>query len=666
MPKKKKILYHSDFSLLKTGFGKAARLILTHLYKTGKYDIVHFCCGLSKDHQEFSRLPWKSIGALPTTIVNERDPKVGQMAAYGAFSIDRVMKEEKPDIYIGVQDIWGCDFAIEKPWFVPENMAIWTTLDSLPILPSAVEAASKTKNFWCWSDFATKSLHEIGHKHVKTLRGPLNTSDFHKLDEQTNGYYRKLFSIPEEAFVVGFVFRNQLRKSVPNLLEGYKKFLDANPEAKEKGSKLLLHTNFSEGWGIHKLADEYGLDKNDILTTYICSKCNSFGVHPFKGQSLKCPHCESEKSYSTTGIQQGVTESQLNQVYNLMDVYCHPFTSGGQEIPIQEAKLAELVTLVTNYSCGEDNCVEGSGSLSLEWSEYREHGTEFIKASTDATSIAYRLRQVYNMRQEERVKMGEQAREWVKEHFATEVVGKQIEEFIDSAPSMKMEAYDKKTKYNAEAEIDEELEDGPWLISMYKLILGTKVDENDSGYKYWMQEIGKGIKREDIQKYFREVARKEGNYGGAPGQTTATGGESHDLSDVIDDEHKDCKRICFCIPESVGDVYMCTSLFKSIKEQYPDYKLYVATHAHFKCIIDGNPYVDKVIEWVPQMENIHYLEGWGNRHPQHAKSYNGMSNHKGWFDVALLPYIHTQRLSNYTHNGLDKIAFDIHYDKGDN
>ena len=39
-----------------------------------------------------------------------------------------------------------------------------------------------------------------------------------------------------------------------------------------------------------------------------------------------------------------------------MDVYCHPFTSGGMEIPIFEAKLTELVTLVTNYSCGEDSC----------------------------------------------------------------------------------------------------------------------------------------------------------------------------------------------------------------------------------------------------------------------------------------------------------------------
>ena len=63
-----------------------------------------------------------------------------------------------------------------------------------------------------------------------------------------------------------------------------------------------------------------------------------------------------------------------------MDVYCHPFTSGGQEIPIQEAKLTELITLVTNYSCGEDSCNPESGGIPLEWSEYREPGTQFIKA----------------------------------------------------------------------------------------------------------------------------------------------------------------------------------------------------------------------------------------------------------------------------------------------
>jgi len=45
-----------------------------------------------------------------------------------------------------------------------------------------------------------------------------------------------------------------------------------------------------------------------------------------------------------------------------------------------EAKLTELITLVTNYSCGEDCCSEDSAGLALEWAEYREPGTQFIKS----------------------------------------------------------------------------------------------------------------------------------------------------------------------------------------------------------------------------------------------------------------------------------------------
>ena len=85
-----------------------------------------------------------------------------------------------------------------------------------------------------------------------------------------------------------------------------------------------------------------------------------------------------------------------------MDVYCHPFTSGGQEIPIQEAKLTELITLVTDYSCGEESCEEGSESIPLKWSEYREPQTEFKKASTCPISIATEINNVYEMSISER------------------------------------------------------------------------------------------------------------------------------------------------------------------------------------------------------------------------------------------------------------------------
>ena len=226
MPRKKKILYQSDYSLAKTGFGRNAKAILSYLYKTGKYDIVHYCCGMNWSNPQLQRTPWKSFGCLPDGQQEiqdlNRDPAIARAANYGAHFLDKIIKQEKPDIYIAVQDIWGVDFSVGKPWFDKINSIIWTTLDSLPILPSAVEKAPSVKNYWIWSNFATKAMHELGHKHIKTVHGAVEDSCFYKLPSDHRKDLRNRFNIPEDAFVVGFVFRNQLRKSVPNLLEGYK------------------------------------------------------------------------------------------------------------------------------------------------------------------------------------------------------------------------------------------------------------------------------------------------------------------------------------------------------------------------------------------------------------------------------------------------------------
>ena len=225
---KKKILYQSDSALAKTGFGRNTKALLSYLYKTGKYEIVSYCCGNSYSAEPLKRTPWRSIGTLPDsqselTELN-KDAGKARMASYGAYLIDKVVKEEKPDVYIAVQDIWGVAFGVDKPWFNEVNSVIWTTLDSLPILPSAVEKAGKIKNYWIWSNFATAALHDKGHTHAKTVHGCLDTKNFYRLDDEKRKELRANNNIAEDTYIVGFVFRNQLRKSVPNLLEGFKKF----------------------------------------------------------------------------------------------------------------------------------------------------------------------------------------------------------------------------------------------------------------------------------------------------------------------------------------------------------------------------------------------------------------------------------------------------------
>ena len=101
------------------------------------------------------------------------------------------------------------------------------------------------------------------------------------------------------------------------------------------------------------------------------------------------------------------------------------------------------------------------------------------------------------------------------------------------------------------------------------------------------------------------------------------------------------------MPESIGDVYLSTSLFKSFKDMYPDYELYVATKPEYFRILDGNPYIKKVIPYLPNMENEMEMIGAGKE--------------KGYVDICMLPFIQTQRMLNYLSER--KIDFDTKYEQ---
>jgi glycosyltransferase involved in cell wall biosynthesis len=579
--KKKKVLFHSDFSLSKTGFGRNARAVLSYLYSTDKYDIISISAGVSENHPELTRTPWKSIGVVPDKEGSskrdyESSPEKKRMYAYGAFSVDKIVEEERPDVYIGTQDFWGVDYSINKGWFSKVSSAIWTTLDSLPLLPKAIESASKIKNYWIWADFATKQMHKLGHKHVKTLRGCVDTKYFFPLEENSKKLLRLKHEIDENDFIIGFVFRNQLRKTVPKLLSGFKIFKDKNPSV---SAKLLLHTGWHEGWNITKLCQERGVDLKDVLTTYICKTCGHYKVRPFSGPELECPFCSRKGSFVTTGTNIGIKEHQLNEVYNLMNVYCHPFTSGGQEIPIQEAKLAGLLTLVTNYSCGEDMCVPEAQSLPLEWDEYSEFGTEFIKASTREKSIADNLQKVLDMPPKERKRMARLGRQWTIDNFSVSVICKKIEKFIDSSPFLEENvSLDAKVKVNPNAKIPEIRDNLDWVKRLYSDILSKKVDEKDEGVRHWIQKLNVGMARQTIENYFRSVAQKEIN------SATSTKKESiFSDSEVLPEN-----RILVKIDSSEDNIFLSTKIIAGIKKKYPEKEIIVHTNVKAAPILIGN------------------------------------------------------------------------------
>jgi len=632
MISKKTILIHSNFCKAFTGFGKNKKNILRYLFSTGKYNIVEAANGIGFEDPITKTVPWECYGTLPSPqVFHSLNQEQQRAAGYGGMVIDDIVKKVKPDVYIGIEDIWAFNEFNKKPWWNKINCMVWTTLDSLPILQQAIDFAPKIKNYFVWASFAEKAFNQIGYNHIKTLRGSLDIKNFFRFSDEQRLSLREKNNIEKDSFIIGFVFRNQLRKSVPNILDGFKKFKNENPQVK---AKLLLHTHWSEGWNIPEFLKEKNIDSNDILTTYFCSKCNSYEVRPFTGQEQNCKKCNSAKSVNTTNVSQGVSEKQLNEVYNLMDLYCHPFTSGGQEIPIQEAKLTELITLVTDYSCGEDNCSIESGGIPLKWSEYREPGTQFIKASTDADSICSEINYVYKMDKNHKREIEKISRQWVIDNFSIEVIGKQLEDIIDNMPNIDYNFENKPIVFNENHNPKENMNADEFVIDLHKNFVNDDVDSNSSSFKFWMNKIqNREINGDQMIDHFRNIAKD-----------LNAKNVKIDFGSLFDSKDEG-KRIAVIIPQSDTDVLLINSLMKNLKKQYPQYNIYIFTRPEYFNFIEDNPYIYKCMEYSESLENILILEGGGD--------------HKGFFEMAFYPHTTTQKNICYLHNGVNKHQFSL-------
>ena len=552
-------------SRMVTGFGKNMKNILMRLHQDPRFEVVEAANGAYFGSD--LKTPWKSYGTMPRdpSILAkiQADPMREQAAGYGFYCIDEIIEKEKPDVFIGIEDIWAFREFENKTWWNKIPKIIWTTIDSVPLLPECKSLYDKTDKFLVWASFAEQEMKKLGCGKVETLHGAIDLSNFKPLSNRKE--IRAKHGITDE-FVVGFVFKNQLRKSVPNLLEGFKRF----KERSGAKAKLILHTDWSEtqrGWDIGRFLEEKAIDKKDVLATYVCHSCHAYCVHPYIGEAQGCVSCGNAKSLHTKTSGFGVSEEQLNEIYNVMDVYCHPFTSGGQELPIQEAKAAGLITLVTSYSCGTDSCYALQGGLPLNWSEYREPSTQFIKATTCPESICENLEYIYSG-SADKTKILENGQKCLKEKFDLDKIASRLKEIITE------------------------------------------------------------VKANFIPNIFES----------APVQRQQT------FDDFLDKEDEG-KRLAIVIPQSEEDVFLVNSLLTNIKSTYPNYNIYFITKPEYFELVEDHPAVHRMIPYQDGVDNLHLLEGKGE--------------HKGYFEIAFLPHVTTQKHFSYHHNGKDKIQFKL-------
>lgn len=639
--RKKRVLFLSDYAGAFTGFGKNCKLLLSYLYKTGKYDILNAAQGTPKDGGHTKKFPWKTIGVLPNDPQKiqqiNQDPNLARMAAYGSLEITSIVKDFKPDVIFSVNDTWGSQFVINEPFFEKIPTVCWNTFDSLPLLPDTIENGKKIKEYWTWSDFARKELHNHGHLHVKNQYPLVNTKNFYKLSETKINEIKAKFGIPQNSFIIGFVFRNQLRKLINTQIEAYALFKKHNPEI--KNTFLYTHTHYGEGWDIHRLCQQYGVDPREVLCTYICKETRQYFIAPFHGQDIENP-VTKRKTLITVNVGIGVSDEQLNEIYNIFSIYSHPATSGACELPCVEAALTEKIITTAGYSFGEDIIENNKGSIPMKFTFYTEHGTQFLKSQPSPYELSKIFKKVYEMKPQQKRQMEIDSRNWAIENYSIDINGKKIEEFIDKQPLLNEENFNfesQKNHPNPSAIIENNQDNKLWIKSLYKNILDMDVSDQDEGLNHWLQKIEQNVPKNQIENYFRQVASQE---------LSKQDQKKIELKDLFKD-FPNHKKILIIQPESIGDIFILTSIFQSIRDRYPEnkYKIFLATKPEYRDLIDGNPYIDKWIPYHQIMDNAILMEG-------------GMGQ-EGICDIVYHPYFSTQRLLSYMHNGEDKIDLDL-------
>lgn len=639
---KHRILLHTNPTHLRTGLAENARTLLKYLWSCGKYEIAHYCSQVSETDPNLNLTPWKSYGALPSDprIIHElnQDPGKARNVAYGSWNIDKVIKDFKPTIYIGSDDPWGypkSDYQ-DKSWWKQINSVLHITLDSLPILEQAFEQAEHTKYYFTWAKFAAHEMKRYGPKfaHVGQIYGAMDVDKFTSISTEERTAIRKRFNISDSTTVFLFVGRNQLRKQMPHCIEAFAHFKRENPNA---DAKLWFHTSYSEkgaGWDLPKLAAYHGVNLQDVLATYTCKACGEWFVHPYVGEDLKCPSCGAEKSLVTVNIVHGVPEDQMKYVYGISDACLSAFSSGGLEYHNVQSLLCAKPLASTGYSSGADFC-EQPFVHTIGHTTYVEHGTNFLKATANPRDIQAFMKKVWRMPAREREVWGEKGRTWAKQTFSIETVGKQWEDLFAAMPMPDWDKIDLSVPAKNDTFPFPQIEDEDAFIeTLYKNVLGMDEPRHGDGFKNWKEQLKRGMKREDIHAFFLGVAKQENSKNQAA---------PRDFGDQLDKTGR--KRGLILIRESIGDIYLVTSLFKSFHAQHPDTDLYVMVDEKYRSVLDGNPLVHKVLNYDAAMEQEMLAMGAGKK--------------DAYFDVFYHAAIQTQRLLSYLSQ--PKPAFDMQH-----
>lgn len=283
---------------------------------------------------EMGLLGWQHLGNILKTENFTLYPSDPQAHIFGATMFPHHIRDFKPDIVVSLADWWMTLYIGNARRDTPWRWMHWLPVDGYPFAGSKWnDQFNMADDIVMMSHFGMDQMRDgIEDAKTKKKRNVTFHLDYIPLCVDTDIFRpptyeekmdaRKEFEIPEDAFVIGSVGRNQIRKDFPTLLEASKDLYDwLGPKRRDK-VKIFLHTvpNDQAGWGLEWM--RAALDLQDFVMF---------------DKQMPLPNL-------------GLPPKEMAKVYWAMDVHILPTRGEGFGVPIIEAMSCGLPNIITDVS----------------------------------------------------------------------------------------------------------------------------------------------------------------------------------------------------------------------------------------------------------------------------------------------------------------------------
>lgn len=370
------ILFYGDFNCT-TGFGNVSKQLIDNWNKNKNFNIVILSIN-DKSEKPYNYQP--NVFVIPCLVADENKD------SYARLELLKTLYSENFDVFFALNDIEVLNSMTEHLANVKKERAkankkktkfvLYTPIDSEP-RPSDCEVLNLFDEVITYTEYGKAVLKPLVSeslwKKIKVIPHGIDTEVFYPIQnhDEISETKKQIFG-RDDVFVFGSVNRNSARKDLGTLMIGFAMFKHTS----QADAVLYLHCNPKDKMGIdcYRLSERLGLEV---------------------GKDIFFPKEFNENN--------GVSESELNKIYNTFDCFITTTTAEGWGLSIVEAMATKKLVVAPRHTSITEITDNGNNAFCFKFMQRAVFVNDFekIRFISNPDEVAQVCGIVYNLQNEE-------------------------------------------------------------------------------------------------------------------------------------------------------------------------------------------------------------------------------------------------------------------------